>query len=647
MSKDSTQGEVSNTNQANSSCLKKVMEELRGNPLVIFPVLGVAFMPLYRTAILENSFITPKLGLLGVLVSLGLIGGFISGAWKRVRWSYPLTSLLVIFFSLTVFSAVWASSLPAAVYGMSSFLLFFGFYIVTLFSLRNGRAAKLIMSGGAIAAVITAGWTVAEDYGFFTKTIGARLPDWRGKLSAGLGNSGHIAGFIGLFLPWLLLKFITADKFSVLKFSGILLSFAALVVTWSVGSTGAFILSCCLWGTLALFIPAARKLLKISRIMAVVGGGLMVTAWFFIPHEFNSHRSGIFREAFGSQRWADGWPTRLVIWQTTGSIVKSHPFTGVGIGNFTYEYVQQIVPEVMANPTLRIYAGMFTNDAHNDYLHVWSELGIFGMLLWMGIVGTFIVIVVKKIKNCKDEFIYIYIAVGAGGTVFFLDSLMSFPMQLPSHFASLMAIFAIAAGQREESSNEKRRTGKMVPAAAITVAVLFSTYTITNRVIAEYYLKVGRGMVESQVVMSAAGPMTEWQAADSLYRGLLENIASGQFDMNGKQITEMMKSVSTTESFKSMEYYLDKSLTKDAFYSNASSRLGMLLLFQGRYDEMLKVCDQTLRTLQTVEIYERMGLAQFLSGNTDAAKASWLLCAERMPNMADFYLALAESAESR
>jgi len=58
---------------------------------------------------------------------------------------------------------------------------------------------------------------------------------------------------------------------------------------------------------------------------------------------------------------------RIDYWQDTLEIIKRHPFAGVGIGNFNLP---------------------LTNYAHNSYLQIWAEMGIFGLISFLWIVGS-------------------------------------------------------------------------------------------------------------------------------------------------------------------------------------------------------------------------------------------------------------------
>ena len=97
--------------------------------------------------------------------------------------------------------------------------------------------------------------------------------------------------------------------------------------------------------------------------------------FFLVSHPLNPHREGLWTEAFGSARWAQGGPTRLVIWSGALEVAKARPWLGAGAGNFVYEYPEVWSPMMEGRPELAGYRGQYTNAAHNILLQTWSELG--------------------------------------------------------------------------------------------------------------------------------------------------------------------------------------------------------------------------------------------------------------------------------
>jgi len=73
--------------------------------------------------------------------------------------------------------------------------------------------------------------------------------------------------------------------------------------------------------------------------------------------------------------------TRLRVWENTFRMISDRPFFGVGIGNFKVVYpAYRSMAEYQATGS-----GIRYTKAHNEYLQIWSELGIIGFIVFIWI----------------------------------------------------------------------------------------------------------------------------------------------------------------------------------------------------------------------------------------------------------------------
>lgn len=78
---------------------------------------------------------------------------------------------------------------------------------------------------------------------------------------------------------------------------------------------------------------------------------------------------------------------RLTIWKQTLDSIIRHPLIGVGIGNFPVILDQS--PE----------ASQRGSSAHSLYLHIASEMGILGLIFFLGVVGSFLLQAAELLKK--------------------------------------------------------------------------------------------------------------------------------------------------------------------------------------------------------------------------------------------------------
>lgn len=610
-------------------------------------LLAVVFLllPLIRSSALEDSFITPKILFIAPFaVVLAAIA-----AVRALRGTLtPLASKAVpaafgVFLAFNVASLAWSGSRPLTYYAMTYFALLGILLLSCCRFLRTPGMFAGALWAGILAAAVTGGWTLFEDVYKPLATI-SRLPDWRGHLAAGLGNSGHIAGLIGMFLPAALLLMGQSKRFPFLITLLLIPMLGAMVVTWSVGSSGSTIAAMLIW------LPVAYAVLKTElrwrRYFIFIAIGLAAAAFYMLPNPLNPHPLGLLKEAFGSQRWAEGWPTRVVIWKTSLHMIGEHPILGVGAGNFTFDYVQQIVPSVIADPALSKYAGSFTNDAHNEYLQVWAETGIFSLVAYIGLFVCFFYVLACRLRASADSMTKcVLIASGAGVTVFLLDSLMTFPLRLPANAGALMLFLsapcALAAGDQKLRRSSK---STLLMGTVLVLAVSLAASVVWGkRGAAEFYLKQARSLAEASFVDNGQR-ISVWDMADTQFDTGAQWLARGdtskaRYALGASQT--MAKSPIITSA---IPVYVT-SLSWDPSYSNASSRFGALLLMRGEYDKAIPTLQRTLRTLQTPEVYERIGFAYWLKGDMANARKYWEVCAIRRPQMQDYYKGLIAQAK--
>ena len=131
-----------------------------------------------------------------------------------------------------------------------------------------------------------------------------------------------------------------------------------------------------------------------------------------------------------------GW-----IWRDTYTMIKAHPFTGVGLGAF-----ETVFPLYSQSD-----GSLIVGQAHNDYLQIIAEVGILGgvLALW------FLILTLRQTwrgMQLSDP-LRAGLSLGGGASIvgMAVHSLFDFNLQLPSHALLLLIISVIVsqASQRE------------------------------------------------------------------------------------------------------------------------------------------------------------------------------------------------------
>lgn len=73
---------------------------------------------------------------------------------------------------------------------------------------------------------------------------------------------------------------------------------------------------------------------------------------------------------------------RMVMWKNTVQVIQAHPFFGHGLGGLPEAYRKQV-------EGVTGWQGIVVDDPHNQYLKVTAELGVVGLLVFLGFIGSF------------------------------------------------------------------------------------------------------------------------------------------------------------------------------------------------------------------------------------------------------------------
>jgi len=95
------------------------------------------------------------------------------------------------------------------------------------------------------------------------------------------------------------------------------------------------------------------------------------------------------RERLASTFQIGGDAERFLVWQGTWNMIKENPFLGKGLGTFMDHFSEYI-------PNLSV------RYAHNCFLQIWAETGIFSLLSFFGFLSLILTKAIKTFQKTKD-----------------------------------------------------------------------------------------------------------------------------------------------------------------------------------------------------------------------------------------------------
>ena len=323
----------------------------------------LALLPSY---LIKFSLLGMPSTLLEVMV-LVLFGVFVIKRWKdhrRVSFSsYKWLILLLIIIATA--AAVWSPNRTAALgYWKAFFVEPIMFFLVVINCCREKNDFNKIFLGLGISALAVSAVAI------FQKFTGLFIANeyWAAEATRRVVSVYGFPNGVGMFLAPITTLFVgriiisrykEKKDFWWLLFNGLVVICSSLAIYWA-HSEGAMVAVAI--GTLLIGL-----LIKRTRIIAMIGSGIMVLIGIFVP----AIRELIISKATLSDFSGN---IRLIIWRETIQMLKDHPLLGGGLAN----YKAAIAPYHHALKIFEVYP-----HAHQFLLILWSELGVGGVMVFL------------------------------------------------------------------------------------------------------------------------------------------------------------------------------------------------------------------------------------------------------------------------
>ena len=207
---------------------------------------------------------------------------------------------------------------------------------------------------------------------------------------------------------------------------------------------------------------------------------------------------------------------RFAIWTDTLTLIQQHPLLGVGLGNLKVHF-----PSVQKE-SIFLYT-QYLKDAHNDYLQIWAELGLFGLMLFIGLLGSLGVFLFRTHKACTGnlpkslELQTMGLSlVGIG-----INALFCFPLERMIPLFTIMVVLGLLASlAREAKPSKPIHIPKRFAAYAAIVLLVFAPIMVVDNLKAiaadHFYLKTCVATVEENwpEVIDSGNKSLHYQPSD-------------------------------------------------------------------------------------------------------------------------------------
>ena len=398
--------------------------------LLLAFVLPLAFCPLTKDNFLIKKTILSTIILLLISLQITRLVGKGKIELYRGKLFFP-----IIFFTLAIVLSLFNSrNLAVSLEAFFEKVIFVAVYFLAvnwaLSKERIGKGIKVILFSSLLVGI----------YGLF-QYFGLDFIRWgttfEGRISSSLGNPNFLSGYLVAVIPLslsfgLLTKKAITNKLYSLALTALL--FICLVLTGTRGSWIAFAGSVIIWLLLVFLFhrekaahsEARRKIRPGVWVGGVFGiSALLVIVGYIalVDTPIARRVKSIFSPAIPSVQ------ERIFKWRTAQEMIKDHPLFGVGIGavKVNYALYQAKAKEKMKIPLL----GTSESQIHNEYLQIWAEAGIVGLLAFLSVILGFFYIGIKRLRKCRDTIsVGILIGILASVSGILIDSVPNFPLHI-------------------------------------------------------------------------------------------------------------------------------------------------------------------------------------------------------------------------
>lgn len=471
------------------------------------------------------------------------------------------------------------------------------------------------------------------------------------RLTSTLGNPNYVANYLALVFPINFALFLIAKKKKKKIFyeTALIINYTGIIICHTRAIWAALFFSF-LFSVFLIFKFKVIKILKENKkwLILLFSVFLIITIIYSVDNPLN--RSSInATERAASVFDAQGNPlkSRFLIWQSTLNMIKNKPLFGLGVGSFPLNYLYYQADFLSQKPDYLKY-NTKAAEAHNEYLQIWSEMGMVGLLFFLLFIYLFYHHSIKIIKELeKNEEKIILIGLISGITITLFHSIFSFPLHIPATSAAFWFIVGLTVVS-EDMFLKKDRNSKIIKyrriffysgnnkiifnifKISIMIIIIFLIITLINTLIIKPYIAeiyYFSGMRDS---------------VDKNYEKALSNFEySAQLDnYNGRNLHALGTTYYNLKIYDKAEQVLQraKNYITDV---NTFYNLGLLYSQVGLHKEAENEFKYAVYLdPKHSKTYHNLGLLYFLEEDYDNAIEQWNKILEIEPDFPNKYIVL-------
>lgn len=332
---------------------------------------------------------------------------FYKSSWitKTIIW------LFTLFIMISSISIIKASNKVESLIVISQYItIFFSLLLVTHISRNLENYYDFIFKSLYILLLVELFYTLSpiiEDFNNGNVSL-------RSNNYVGLMSNINITSFSILYKTSIIFYLFEKSKNYFFNLLHLLVLLSSITVILILGSRAAYIslTAILIFRVIAIFFLEDRRLILKNKLPGYL---IISVIAILINLKLNKGLNFIDR---ASQITLDSSDTsinqRLNYYNSSLELISENPILGVGLGNWKYESINK--------NKFNIEGYIVPYYSHNDFLQVFSEVGVFGFIIYSMIFTLIAYIVLKNLSNNKYHFIACFFI------AFIIDSMLNFPL---------------------------------------------------------------------------------------------------------------------------------------------------------------------------------------------------------------------------
>ncbi|MCL6566524.1 MAG: O-antigen ligase family protein [Acidobacteriia bacterium] len=356
----------------------------------------------------------------------------------ELRWSPLFVPLLALGAIALVQYFSGASAYPyltkIALLKWCAYLVFFFLAVQAVRTVEEARGMVwyLLVLGFAVAL-----FGIVQHLTFNGKLYWFRELRYGGIVFGPYVNRNHFSGLMELLLPLgMAILFVRGVRRDQLPLVGLftLVPVGALFLAASRGGIVSFVTETMLLAGLVFALPGGRRRMAMVLGFVLLASGLLV--WL---------EADAFLQRFTELAEEITHDRRLSMARDAWRIFREHTWLGTGLGTFG-----TVHPRYES-----FYDGKLAVHAHNDYLELLAEMGIFGGLALLGFLLLLFRLALGRVARERLAFaLAVRLGALSGCAGLLVHSLVDFNLQLPSHAMLFLLLAAMATSDGPASAGE-------------------------------------------------------------------------------------------------------------------------------------------------------------------------------------------------